>query len=109
MGERMTDELRPIEWVGDAIRVIDQTALPARLVYDSLRSVDDVVWWPLPASRSFVKEKPDSRGKAEHRQHPTVRKTLAELILNKMRVGDGGVDACDETSGGLCQTKFTPG
>lgn len=39
----MTDELRPIEWTGDAIRVIDQTALPGRLAYDALESVDAVV------------------------------------------------------------------
>jgi methylthioribose-1-phosphate isomerase len=36
-------ELRPVEWTGDAIRVIDQTRLPGELVYRTLADVDAVV------------------------------------------------------------------
>ena len=36
-------ELRPIEWAGDALRVIDQTRLPGELVYRVLENVDAVV------------------------------------------------------------------
>ncbi len=39
----MSEPLRPIEWTGSAVRVIDQTELPGRLVRISLDSVDDVV------------------------------------------------------------------
>ena len=39
----MTEPLRPIEWTGSSIRVIDQTALPGRLVYLSLERVDQLV------------------------------------------------------------------
>jgi methylthioribose-1-phosphate isomerase len=35
--------LRPIEWTGSAIRVIDQTELPGRLVHVSLERVDQLV------------------------------------------------------------------
>jgi len=37
------EPLRPIEWTGSAIRVIDQTELPGRLVYVPLECVDDLV------------------------------------------------------------------
>ena len=39
----MREPLRPIEWTGSAIRVIDQTELPGRLVYVPLECVDDLV------------------------------------------------------------------
>ncbi len=39
----MTEPLRPIEWTGSALRVIDQTALPGRLVYVELATVDGLV------------------------------------------------------------------
>lgn len=39
----MSEPLRPIEWTGSAIRVIDQTELPGRLVYVALGRVDDLV------------------------------------------------------------------
>jgi len=35
--------LRPIEWTGNAIRVIDQTCLPGELVHRTLADVDSVV------------------------------------------------------------------
>ncbi len=39
----VSDQLRPLEWLGNAIRVIDQTALPGRLVFEDLRDVDSLV------------------------------------------------------------------
>ena len=39
----MTEPLRPIEWTGSAIRVIEQTELPGRLLFVSLETVDDLV------------------------------------------------------------------
>jgi methylthioribose-1-phosphate isomerase len=39
----VTEPLRPIEWTGSAIRVIDQTELPGRLVRIDLEHVDDLV------------------------------------------------------------------
>ncbi len=39
----MTEPLRPIEWTGASIRVIDQTALPGRLTRISLETVDALV------------------------------------------------------------------
>ena len=39
----MSEPLRPIEWTGDAVRVIDQTELPGRLVRVSLTTVDALV------------------------------------------------------------------
>ena len=39
----MTEPLRPIEWTGSAIRVIDQTELPGLLVRINLETVDDLV------------------------------------------------------------------
>ena len=39
----MSEPLRPIEWTGSAIRVIDQTELPGRLAYVALERVDDLV------------------------------------------------------------------
>jgi methylthioribose-1-phosphate isomerase len=40
---QVTEPLRPIEWTGSALRVIDQTALPTRLVYVDLDTVDALV------------------------------------------------------------------
>jgi methylthioribose-1-phosphate isomerase len=37
------DDLRPIEWTGEALRVIDQTLLPGRLEYIDLATADAVV------------------------------------------------------------------
>jgi methylthioribose-1-phosphate isomerase len=37
------EHLRPIEWTGAAIRVIDQTELPGKLVFESLETVDSLV------------------------------------------------------------------
>jgi methylthioribose-1-phosphate isomerase len=37
------EPLRPIEWTGDAIRVIDQTELPGRLIRMSVTTVDGLV------------------------------------------------------------------
>ena len=39
----MSDSFRPLEWTGSALRVIDQTALPARLVFISLERVDELI------------------------------------------------------------------
>ena len=39
----MSEHLRPIEWTGDGIRVIDQTQLPGRLVFETLQTVDSLV------------------------------------------------------------------
>jgi methylthioribose-1-phosphate isomerase len=39
----MTEELRAIEWTGEALRLIDQTALPAKLIRLEVRDVDDLV------------------------------------------------------------------
>ena len=39
----MSEPLRPIEWTGSAIHVIDQTELPGRLAYVALERVDDIV------------------------------------------------------------------
>lgn len=39
----MSEPLRPIEWTGTSIRVIDQTVLPGRLVRINLDTVDDLV------------------------------------------------------------------
>ncbi len=39
----MTEPLRPIEWTGSSIRVLDQTALPSGLVYVSLERVEQLV------------------------------------------------------------------
>ena len=39
----MSEPLRPIEWTGSAIRVIDQTRLPGRMVLVSLERVDQLV------------------------------------------------------------------
>ena len=39
----MSDPLRPIEWTGSAMRVIDQTALPGRVEWIELRDVDTLV------------------------------------------------------------------
>lgn len=39
----MSEPLRPIEWTGSAIRVIDQTELPGRVVLVSLERVDQLV------------------------------------------------------------------
>ena len=39
----MTDPLRPVEWTGSAIRAIDQTQLPGRLVRVELETVDELV------------------------------------------------------------------
>ncbi len=39
----MSEPLRPIEWSGGALRVIDQTELPGRLVFVSLGRVDEVI------------------------------------------------------------------
>ena len=39
----MSEPLRPIEWSGSSIRVIDQTELPGRLVFVSLERVDQLV------------------------------------------------------------------
>ncbi len=39
----MSEHLRPIEWIGAAIRVIDQTQLPGTLVFESLETVDSLV------------------------------------------------------------------
>ena len=39
----MSESLRPIEWSGSSIRVIDQTELPGRLVHISLERVDQIV------------------------------------------------------------------
>ncbi len=39
----MREPLRPIEWTGNAVRVIDQTELPGRLVRMSLESVEQLV------------------------------------------------------------------
>ena len=39
----MSEPLRPIEWTGSAIRVIDQTELPGRLVRIDLETVDALV------------------------------------------------------------------
>lgn len=39
----MRDQLRPIEWTGDTIRIIDQTALPGRLVHEDVETVDALV------------------------------------------------------------------
>ena len=38
-----TDALRPIAWTGSALRVIDQTALPGRLEYADLATVDALI------------------------------------------------------------------
>jgi len=35
--------LKSIEWLGDRIRIIDQTLLPEKLVYKDLKSLDDVI------------------------------------------------------------------
>jgi len=40
---RAPDALRPIAWTGTALRVIDQTALPGRLVHVEIASVDALV------------------------------------------------------------------
>jgi methylthioribose-1-phosphate isomerase len=39
----VSEQLRPIEWTGDAVRVIDQTELPGRLVRIPLATVDQLV------------------------------------------------------------------
>jgi methylthioribose-1-phosphate isomerase len=39
----VSEPLRPIEWTGSAIRVIDQTELPGRMVLVSLERVDQLV------------------------------------------------------------------
>jgi methylthioribose-1-phosphate isomerase len=39
----VTEPLRPIEWTGSELRVIDQTALPGRLVHLDLDTVDALV------------------------------------------------------------------
>ncbi len=39
----MSEPLRPIEWSGGALRVIDQTELPGRLVFVSLERVEEVI------------------------------------------------------------------
>jgi methylthioribose-1-phosphate isomerase len=39
----VSEPLRPIEWSGSSIRVIDQTELPGRLVFVSLERVDQLV------------------------------------------------------------------
>lgn len=39
----MSEHLRPIEWIGDGIRIIDQTQLPGQLVSETLRTVDSLV------------------------------------------------------------------
>jgi methylthioribose-1-phosphate isomerase len=39
----VSEHLRPIEWTGDGIRVIDQTQLPGRLVFETIRTVDSLV------------------------------------------------------------------
>ena len=36
-------DVRPVAWTGQALRIIDQTALPGRLVHLDLRSVEDLV------------------------------------------------------------------
>ncbi len=43
MAAERTEAFRPMEWTGAAIRVIDQTALPGRLLYVDLANVDQVV------------------------------------------------------------------
>ncbi len=39
----MGEPIRPIAWTGEAIRVIDQTALPGRLLFEEIRDVDALV------------------------------------------------------------------
>ena len=39
----MSEPLRPIEWSGSSIRVIDQTVLPGQLVFVSLERVEEIV------------------------------------------------------------------
>jgi methylthioribose-1-phosphate isomerase len=39
----VSQRLRPMEWTGNAIRIIDQTLLPGRLEYADLRTVDGLV------------------------------------------------------------------
>jgi methylthioribose-1-phosphate isomerase len=39
----MLDDIRPVTWHDGAVRIIDQTALPARLTYLDLTSVDDLI------------------------------------------------------------------
>ena len=39
----MSEPLRPIEWTGSAIRAIDQTELPGRLVRIDLETIDELV------------------------------------------------------------------
>jgi methylthioribose-1-phosphate isomerase len=39
----VSEPLRPIEWSGSSIRVIDQTVLPGQLVFVSLERVDEIV------------------------------------------------------------------
>ncbi|HWG28196.1 S-methyl-5-thioribose-1-phosphate isomerase [Actinospica sp.] len=39
----MIDDIRPVTWHDGAVRIIDQTALPARLTYVDLTSVDELI------------------------------------------------------------------
>ncbi|MFC4909990.1 S-methyl-5-thioribose-1-phosphate isomerase [Actinomadura gamaensis] len=39
----MTADIAPIAWTGDALRLVDQTLLPARLVHRDVTEVDDLV------------------------------------------------------------------
>ena len=39
----MAEHLKPIEWTGDAIRILDQTRLPERVAYLDVRDVDGLV------------------------------------------------------------------
>ncbi|TMQ99207.1 S-methyl-5-thioribose-1-phosphate isomerase [Actinomadura soli] len=39
----MTGDVRTIEWTGDALRLLDQTLLPARVEYAAVRDVDALV------------------------------------------------------------------
>ena len=39
----MSEHLRPLEWTGNGIRIIDQTRLPGDLVFVDLRTVDGLV------------------------------------------------------------------
>ena len=39
----LRDDVRPVAWTGTALRVIDQTELPGRLVYRDIETVDGLV------------------------------------------------------------------
>lgn len=43
MARTPRDDVRPVAWTGDALRIIDQTALPGRLVHLDLATVDELV------------------------------------------------------------------